>query len=630
VRSACTGQSQFNIAVRICDKCGTRLGTYSPQGLCPHCLLADGLDEAPQPSTFNSQPSSPRLFGDYELLEEIAHGGMGVVWEARQVSLNRPVALKMITSNTDLTLSGVVMGTPTYMSPEQAAGKVRQLTTATDIYSLGAVLYFVLTGKPPFQGETTLEVLRQVAEVEPPRPSTLNPRADRDLETICLKCLEKDPQRRYASSDALADDLERRLKNEPILARPSSTVEHVVKWVKRKPALAGALAICAVSLIIGFAGVTWQWRRAQNEARRAEATVTRLEIERGDMLFANDRSADALAYLARVLRREPSNRVVAERIVSALSDRNFCVPVLGLRHDAMVVSARFSADGRWLLTASRDKTARLWDARNGLLLFTLKHDGPVNSASFSPDGGRVVTASDDKTVRLWNARTGQLLLPPIPNDDVVGDARFSPDGERIATRSRNTTRVWHARTGRPVTDLIKHSSRVNHLRWSPDQKRLLSACDDGTTQLWDADTGHWVAEPLQQSTGVVCAEFSPDGHWIVTGTKGGSARIVEVIETPSPAPAFGDRDRRTIRVARTSPPGSCAGPWTYRRTTPPCSRRRPRSPSLKGTSRRQSSSAMPPSWPSRTTRHSGDSRATSWSKPTASKKRANLTTARWT
>jgi eukaryotic-like serine/threonine-protein kinase len=390
----------------MCDKCGTRLGAYSPQGLCPHCLLADGLDESGGPHP----PTAPRRIGDYELLEEIAHGGMGVVWKARQVSLNRTVALKMIlagqlageaavrrlrteaeaaasldhpnivaihevgeqegqqffsmqlvpglslakhladsstqpspqwtarllataaravhyahqrgilhrdlkpanilidaqgqphitdfglakmiASDTDLTLSGMVMGTPHFMSPEQAAGKVRQLTTATDIYSLGAVFYFMLTGRPPFQGETTLGVLRQVAEVEPPRPRTLNRHADRELETICLKCLEKDPQRRYASGDALADGLERRLKNEPILARPSSAFEHVVKWVTRKPALAGALAVCAGLLVIGLAGVTWQWRRAQDEAHRAEATVTRLEIERAEQLFSTDRSAE--------------------------------------------------------------------------------------------------------------------------------------------------------------------------------------------------------------------------------------------------------------------------------------------------------------------------------------------------
>jgi WD40 repeat protein/tetratricopeptide (TPR) repeat protein len=209
-----------------------------------------------------------------------------------------------------------------------------------------------------------------------------------------------------------------------------------------------------------------------------------------------------------------------------------------LRHDGRVVSIEFSPDEQQVLTASEDQTARTWDASKGQLLLTLKHEGPVNSAHFSPDGLRVVTASADKAARVWNARTGQLMMPPIRHDDTVGEALFSPDGQRIATRSRNTARVWSALTGRPLTDPVKHDSQVNCLRWSPDQKRLVSGCDDGTTQLWDADTGQWVAEPLPQSSGVICVEFSPDGRWIATGTRRGSARLVEVIEAPSPVPAW--------------------------------------------------------------------------------------------
>jgi tRNA A-37 threonylcarbamoyl transferase component Bud32 len=310
--------------------------------------------------------SRVRYFGDYELLEVIARGGMGVVYKARQVSLNRLVALKMIlkgelaterdvarfraeaeaAANLDhphivsiyevgehdgqqyyamryiegtsltrrpradarteagliatvaravhyahqhgilhrdvkpsnilvdsagtpfvtdfglakrvdadgsLTESGALVGTPRYMAPEQAAGR-KDLTVAADIYSLGVVLYERLTGQTPFTGETPLELLRQVREMEPARPSSLSPGLDRDLETVCLKCLEKDPAKRYASAEALADDLERWLRGEPIQARPTSTWERAVKWVKREPAVAALGSISAViSLAAGAA-----------------------------------------------------------------------------------------------------------------------------------------------------------------------------------------------------------------------------------------------------------------------------------------------------------------------------------------------------------------------------------------
>ena len=180
----------------------------------------------------------------------------------------------------DLTRSGVIVGSPPYMAPEQAAGDRRAVTTATDVYGLGAVLYWLLTGRPPFQGETAIEILDQVRGQAPEPPATLNSRVDRDLQTICLKCLEKDPPRRYASAEALADDLDRWLAGEPIAARPVGPTERARRWCRRNPVVAGLAASILVLLAAGLIGtvvgfVAIERQRAEAVRQRDQARIQR-------------------------------------------------------------------------------------------------------------------------------------------------------------------------------------------------------------------------------------------------------------------------------------------------------------------------------------------------------------------
>ena len=412
---------------------------------------------------------------------------------------------KLIEPDSNLTQSVVTMGSPNYMAPEQAAGHSREATTAVDVYSLGAILYELLTGRPPFQAESTGKTIRLVLETDPISPVVHNPSVPPDLATICLKCLEKEPARRYASAELLAQELDRFCRGEPILARPVGWAERSWRWCRREPALAGLAAALVVVLIIGFTGVVWKWRGevsqrefAQQENQRAQQAVTRLEIERAESLLEAGDSTRGLAYLARLLRQQPTNHVVAERLMSALTYRSFCLPVAPLRHGkalnsltgqqkewfrrseffpfffpGSLVMADFSPDSWRVVTASEDGTARLWNALTGEPLGDpMRHEAEVLWAQFSGDGRRIVTASVDGSARIWRADTGQLAAPPLRHRDVVHFATFSPDGQKVVTASRDhTVRIWNAQTGQPIGAPLVHPGagelRVFQSGWQP-------------------------------------------------------------------------------------------------------------------------------------------------------------------
>jgi hypothetical protein len=483
---------------------------------------------------------------------------------------------KRVAERTSPTQTGAVLGTPSYMAPEQAAAKSKEIGPATDVYALGAILYEALTGRPPFQAATVMDTLDQVRSQEVVPPRSLQTRISRDLETICLKCLQKGPHKRYGSAQELAEDLRRFLAGEAIRARPVGQRERLARWCLRNPVVAGLSAAVGLVLLGGIAFTTFYAVDADREKTRADEKA-RLADEKTTLADASAAEARANLYVARMnmaqtewetanvgrildllepYRQTPAGKRDLRGWEWYYQERlcNSALRTLRAHNDNIVLSLGFSLDGSRLASGSSGGSVRVWDAASGRELRTFKRQvvwqrtprgEKLTNASvvLDVDGSRVATGSLD-AVKIWDVASGRELRTLKGNAGAVVIVAFSPDGSRLASATeQRIIKVWNAASGHELRTLIAHTAPVTTLAFSANGSRLASGSQDGAIKIWDVASGQELRTVKVHIGGIpVTVAFSPDGKQLASGGGDGTVNVWD---------SASGQQLRTIKVAQT-------------------------------------------------------------------------------
>jgi len=481
-------------------------------------------------------------------------------------------------SSSGQTQHGSAIGTPSYMSPEQSVGNLEEIGPASDVYSLGATLYHVLCGRPPFEKEDLLELLAKVRRGDFPKPRAIVPEVPAALEAICLKAMSVQPGDRYSSVRSLADDLEHWLADEPIAAAPESPRERLLRFERKHRGVVRATgAATALVAVIAVVAAIWV-----NSARHAALDLAgnneRLAKERGRLADENAQlavderatrqaaerqlriaTAERLAAQSRILRRESPQRSGLLAIAAVETTRAANEPILPLAreelcesiealggtpligHYGAIVACAFSPDGKWLATGDQGQpsSVRLWDLTAARPFDNSRvlrgHTGRISVLAITPDSDRLVTASPDGTARLWNLKTADPAQDSIVlrgHDDEIWALQVSSDNHWLVTASDDTTaRLWDLTATDPSANpvvLKGHEGTVHAVAISPDNHWIVTGSEDKTARVWDLQSGHPAENPhvLAGHQDVVrCLAISPDSRRLVTGSLDKTARL---------------------------------------------------------------------------------------------------------
>lgn len=462
------------------------------------------------------------------------------------------------------TREGALLGTPAYMAPEQAAGRLDQIDRRTDVYGLGVILFEILTGRLPFEVDETPSLLEDLPkraadrrrELDRRRTERLLDRVQHEpapsprrfaadvalpLEKICLKAMAKRKDDRYSTARELAREIERWLGDEPVHACPESWMTKAGRWGRRhKSVVAAGFALLATAvpfLIILFVlseGAREDLRVEQEKTKGAltqavinekEAIQRRLDAEKLTKenirlaQVADDRRKKAEA-LALGLKFANASQSEDNRALSILNAVELLGEAVSLQNAPMEQTIRFHLS--W------------WTSQVHQLKGILSHTGTVSAVAFSPDGKTILTGSHDNTARLWDTASGKPLGSPLQHKKMVKAVAFSPDGKFVLTGSGDHTAcLWDASSGQAIGPPMQHRESVRSVAFSPMGDILLTGSDDYTARLWDMKTGKQRGPVLQHFAGVVTVAFSPDGKTVLTGGHDKTARLWEA-ETGKP------------------------------------------------------------------------------------------------